>query len=415
MTGVRSALALKAGLYCLAVTSAALAMPAYAQDDDDIAPPRLPRPGYEYEGIQSGNTTIVVDTDLRLDYASNIFRVSENERDDVRAILSPSIAVTQQVSTGSFGAEVHAAFTRHAETERENTDTFGGSLALGLSPSAGRVFEAVVGYDRAIERRGDPEASIGPTDRPREIDIILAEATYSQDIGDLRLGLGIGAEKIDLLDPLDDDRDQTLYRASAKIGYNFSPAFDVYVEPYFNRRDLRLATDFTGIDRDVNTYGLLVGVEREIGNRLVGNVSVGLFQTDPESDLIPAYTGTRINTSVTWQPRTRTAVNFRLERGNAATVRAGATTRIDTIARIRVDQEIRHNLLGYASVSYIDRLYLGEDRGSLKTAGGLVGLEYLVNRRFSLFSSASYETRNSLDEIEEYNAFVFSVGVRTRL
>ncbi|MFB0612648.1 outer membrane beta-barrel protein [Aurantiacibacter poecillastricola] len=412
MSGVR---ALRTGLQVMAVASAAATMPALAQDDDDIAPPRLPRPGYDYEGIQDGNTTILAEADVRLDYASNIFLTSDNEQDDLRLLVSPSIAVTQQVSTGSIGAEVHGGFTRHLETERENSNTFGGSLAMGLSPTRGRQLQALFAYDRSIERRGDPETQAGPTDPPQKIDLLLAETSYRQAIGDFRFGAELGAEKINLLDPAEDDRDLTSYRASVRLGYNISPAFDVFLQPYVNSRDFRLPVDFSGVDRDANTYGLLVGVERELGARLQGNFGVGIFRTDPEDDVIPAYTGASASASITWQPRARTAVNFRLERGNVATVRSGATTRVDTIARLRLDQEIRHNLLGQVTVSYTDRYYLGSQQGHLRTGGAQVGLEYLLTRRFSVYTAATYQQRNALADIDEYDSFVFSIGLRSRL
>ncbi|WP_324827735.1 outer membrane beta-barrel protein [Qipengyuania zhejiangensis] len=406
----------KGVLQSVAVATAALSLcaPAAAQNQDP-SPVKLPRPGYEYEGISVGSGLLLAEFDARADYVDNLFLTSQDTAEDLRAIIRASVAYSQQIGTGSIVAEGHGSLIRHKENPRENSNTYGTSLALGLTPSKEQNFDAKVAYDRNIEGRADPETNAGPTDRPRKIDVFLAEGSYRDASGQIRWGLNVGTEKFDLLSPDDADRDQQAYRAAVNMGYRIAASTDIFVEGFANRRDFRLATDQAGIDRDQNTFGAVVGVRRELGDRIQGFFGVGVFRTDPDDPSIEPYTGLRLTGKVAWKPRQRTAVTFTLERGDVATVRSGATTRIDTIARVVVNQEIRHNLLGNLSMSYVERAYRGESRGTLRNAGFGGGLEYLVNRRTSLYTEAGYVERNALAEIDKYNNFVVTLGIRQKL
>lgn len=387
---------------------------AAAQSEAGPTPLKLDREGYEYDGIRAGNTLLNIETDVHIDFDNNIFRTSADEVEDLRIHINPSVTAFQQFGTGSIEVQTHAEVIRHLDTVRENSTTFGSEVNLGLTPAKGQNFNARVAFNRNIERRGDPETTAGPTDRPRRINVIAGELFYRRAIGDFRIEGQLGTERVNQLAAEDDERDLQTYRAGITLAYRLDSSLDVFVEGFVNRRDFRLATDFSGVDRDTNTYGAVVGVRREIGDKLTGRFGVGVFRTDPEDPVIPQFTGIRLESQLTWFPRTRTAVTFRAERGDVATVRSGATTRIDTITRLRVDQEIRHNILGHAQVSYTERSFRGESRGVLRNVGGQVGLSYLFDRRMSFYTRAQYANRAADLDIDTFKTFELRVGVRRR-
>jgi hypothetical protein len=398
-----------------AASIASISTAATAQDDSPTSPAKLPRPGYEYDGIQIGSLQVNAEVDASIDYSSNIFLTSANEADDFRLHITPTLSVIKEVGSGAITAEGHMGLRRHFSIERENSTTFGGSLNYVLSGTKAQNFSTTVAFNRNIERRGDPETRSGPTDRPRKINAFLAEAAFTRASGRVRVTAAAGTEKYNQLDPAEDDRDMQIYRGSLTVGYTMASSLDVFGQVYANRRDFRLAQDFSGVNRDQNTYGAIFGVQREIGNRLYGKMGVGIFKTDPAEDtLVSAHTGLRLDGEVTWAPRDRTALNFRISKGDVATVRSGASTRVDTVARFKIDQEIRHNLLGQVSVSYVDLRYLGESRGSLKNASINVRLEYLFDRRTSFFAAAEYDRRTASDPIDKYKEAVFTLGIARR-
>lgn len=388
---------------------------AATAQDSPTSPSKLPRPGYEYDGIQMGSLQVNAEVDVSIDHSSNIFLTSANEADDFRLHINPTLSVIKEIGSGAITAEGHMGLRRHFSLVRENSTTFGGSLNYVVSGTKAQNFSTTVAFNRNIERRADPETRSGPTDRPRKINAFLAEAAFSRASGRVRITSAIGTEKYNQLDPTEDDRDMQIYRGTLTIGYTMASSLDFFGQVYANRRDFRLAQDFSGVNRDQNTYGALFGIQREIGNRLYGKMGVGIFRTAPaEAVIIAPYTGLRLDGEVTWSPRDRTALNFRISKGDVATVRSGASTRVDTVARFKIDQEIRHNLLAQVSVSYVDLRYLGESRGSLKNASVNARLEYLFDRRTSFFTAAEYDRRSASDPVDKYKEAVFTLGITRR-
>lgn len=399
-----------------AVLVAICSKPAMAQElDSPVSPSKMPRPDYDYDGVNIGSFKLKAEVDVRVDYNSNIFLTSANEETDFRLHIDPSVVLIKEIGSGAIIAEAHMGLRRHLNVTRENSTTYGASLNYRVSGVKSENFDATIGVSRNIERRADPETRAGPTDLPRKINAFLAEAIYSRASGRIRVTAGIGTEKYNQLAAADDDRDMTVYRASVAVGYKLASTLDIFSQIYVNRRDFRLARDFGGVDRDQNTYGIIFGVQRDIGGRLHGKMGIGIFQTEPaQVTILPPQTGLRLDGEITWIPRDRTAFNFRISRGDVATVRSGASTRVDTVARFIIDQEIRHNLLCQLSVAYVSLRYLGESRGNLTNKGSTLRLEYLLDRRTSLFTSAEYEQRSARDPIDKYKEMTFTLGITRR-
>lgn len=382
----------------------------------DVPALRLPRPGYEFDGHHVGSFTVLPTLEVSTQYDSNLFATSSDPVDDIRFEFGPEITVRRDSGDDRIFLDAYGRFKVHAANPREDSQAFGASAAWVKVSSAGRRTYAALRYDRSVESRADPETRAGPTDRPRLADDYRVEGSWREPFGRMTLDLEASAEKVDLLDPAEQDRDMTSYRTSLRLGYRVSPATSLFVEGFVNRRDFRLATDFSGVDRDATTIGGFVGFRKELGQRLQGRLGVGLFHFDPDdSRALEAYTALGLTGELTWYPRVRTAVSLRASRGDMATVRNGAFGRTDTNVRLGVDQEVRHNFILHAAVIYDDRAYRGNAISHLTSVAGEVEAEYLVNRRFSIFAGAYYSKRDAPLESDRYKRAIVQIGVRTKL
>jgi hypothetical protein len=401
----------------LALLGACCAVPAAAQTvRRDVSPLDLPRPGYDYDGFRTRGATILVKLDAASEYDSNLFATSQNEIDDFRLELAPSVELKRDYANGGrLRANAYGQFRIHADNPREDSEAFGAMTSYAQTSRNGRRLYVTGAYDRVIEARGDPETRAGPTDRPRKIDDIKGELGWRQPVGRVFVEATLATEKVNNLDPAENDRDLSSYRGSLRLAYRVTPDANLFVEGYANRRDFRLAQDFSGVNRDTTTLGVYAGVQKELGQRLRGRFGIGLFRADPDSPALNGFTGLGVNGELVWNPRVRTALSLRLSRGDVATVRSGATGRIDSTARLSLDQEVRHNLLLHASVSYVDRSYRGSVRGHLKTVSGETELELLLNRRLSLYAGASYADRNALGAADRFERATVRAGIRFKL
>jgi hypothetical protein len=401
----------------LALAGSLGAVPAVAQSvRRDVSPLELPRPGYEYDGFHAGAATILVRLDAETQYDSNLFATSTNTIDDIRFELAPSVELKRDFAGGGkLRADVYGRLRLHADNPREDSEAFGGAASYAQTSQSGRRFLISGSYDRVIEARGDPETRAGPTDRPRKIDDFRGELEWRQPLGRMFAEARFAAEKVNYLDPAENDRDLSSYRGSLRLAYRLSPDANVFAEGYVNRRDYRLAFDFSGVNRDATTLGIQAGVQKELGQRLRGRFGVGLFRANPDSPALDAFTGFGASGELVWNPQTRTAISLRLSRGDVATVRSGATGRIDSTVRLTLDQEVRHNLLARVSFAYADRSYRGSARGHLKTVSSEAEVQYLVNRRWTLFAGASFADRNALGAVDRFERVTVSAGVRFKL
>src|SRR3546814_952036 len=133
---------------------------------------------------------------------------------------------------------------------------------------------------------------------------------------------------------------------------------------------------------------------------ICGEIGVGLFRTNSDDPTLRSFSGFAANGKITWSPDERTAVTADVFRGDVATVQSGAGGRIDTRIGLRLDQEIRHNLLmslraGVRRTSY--RGGAADQRETTASVGGEV--EYLMNRHISIFVNRSEEHTSELQSI----------------
>lgn len=395
-------------------TMAALATPVQAQDATrDRSIDNLPRPGYEPRRILLGATVIEPEIDIDATYDDNIYATSSNADDDFIFRLAPSVRATRETGKIRIQADAYASLLRYVDHKSENTESFGVGTELGYIGDPKHGANLSLRYDRSFERRTDPESNPDISIKPTDIDIFTADYTYRYMPGRIGIGAAAGVTKINYLSALDSDRDLTTYRASVRAIYQMSSRLDLFLEGYGNLRDARLEFDRNGIDRDTRTIGASIGGRVEIADRLQGELGAGYFRANPADPRTPNFSGISANGRITWRPRIRTAVSLDVFRGNVATVRSGASGRIDTRIGVRVDQEVRHNLIMRAGVSMRDTSYRGSPRDQTQW-GGEVGGELLLNRYSAVTFSARYMKRTAEQVLDEFDKFQGSVGVRLR-
>ncbi len=392
-----------------------IASPVSAQEIGSTAPAILAKdPEYRQSPIRVGPFTLKAGAEAEGEYNSNVFAEPVAARSDFIARIRPYAEIEH--AAGSFTTSLSGKLDarRYADFTSENAEAYNATLTTRFSPREGEALFLTGSIDRAIEDRGDPEARRVQGIGPRIYRIAGGSAGYTRQ-GSRFLIEAVGdARNVNALDPIDDDRDYSSYSARLTVGYRPGGPFYFTGTGYYNRLNFRLPVAVTNVDRDVSTIGGMVGIRFADGGLISGGVSAGIFRLKADDDLRPDRTGFSMQGLLTYRPRERTALNLNLFSGDVASFRAGGSTRNETRIGLSVDQEIRHNLLGSAEIGWERTKFVGSNiRQDRVRVGG--GLEYLVNRRLSVFGRASYGTRSSDDPLDEYNRFQAGVGVRVRL
>lgn len=402
------ALALFSGMMLLSET-------AFAQEPvEGVSPLDLPRKGYEPKGIRAGTTLISLSADITGLYDSNVYATSTGKRDDILLIASPRVETDSDFGHLQLHSQMYASIRQYVQETTENATTFGLGLGGNYSISRAHSLRANLQYDRAVERRADPEARGGRLDPPRKIDIPQAEIGYNFEGNRVGIEAEAAVQRFDYRAASDDDRDMTAYRASLGSTLRLSAPLNLFAQLYVTRRDFDTGADISGVDRDATTYGILAGVRRDLSTKLHGRLGVGVFRMNPADPSLKGFTGIAANGEVIWSPQPRTAVTFQVFRGDVATVRAGASGRVDSRLTVRLDQEVRHNIVMHAAASYRDTTYRGLAARNLKTFSAEIGAEYLLNRHLSAFATANYTKRSADLQLDRFDREIVGIGLRLR-
>ncbi|PJI90750.1 hypothetical protein DAH55_15310 [Sphingomonas koreensis] len=378
------------------------------------SPLDLPRPGYERRTTRIGPAEVRIDVEVAALYDTNVYATSTATTGDAAMVARPRVAIDWRGANAELHGEAYADIRRYLDQGRESASRFGAALSGQIAPAAGHVLSGEMRFDRDIESRADPEARASILLPPRKINILAGEIGYT--LTGTRLGLNLtgGVQKLDFLDPNEQDRDFTSWRGSARATWRPAAPVAFFAEAYINRRNFRTAVDLSGINRDATTYGLIAGVSREVSPRLRGRIGAGVFRFDPDDGALGGYTGFALSGDVSWNPRARTAVTAQLFRGDVATARAGSSGRTDTRVALTIDQEAYHNVLLHGRAGWTQSRYRGVGADTLNTWSLAAEGEYLVNRTFSLFVGVNYARRTARDRLDRFSRAQLQAGIRAR-
>lgn len=373
----------------------------------------LPRPGYEIGRWQVGNALLLPSLSASASDDNNIYATSVGTIGDTVFDINPRLEIDSRGSDFQLTGDAYAHARLLNQQTNEDTLAFGGGANANYIATRQTRFSGGLHFDRDFLHRADPEAS-SILLKPALFNSLTGDAGFQWQGNKVLIGANASLQNVNYIDPLLDDRDQTIWRGKVRLGYILSAPIRLYVEPYVNVRNARLPVDHNGIDRDVTTIGTLAGVAFDITDRLKGELGAGGFKANPAGTLA-SFSGLAFNGKLNWSPSQRTLVSFTAFQGDVSTVQSGANGRIDMRLQLRLDQEVRHNLLLNASVAQQNTRYTGNLVRWLHDT--IVGgeLEYLATRNLSVFVNAAYETRSSNTPLERFNRTTAGIGVRLRV
>lgn len=392
----------------LAVTLAT-AMPAAAQDIREGASVlNLPRPGYEPRRLRLGRIVVSPEVLGSALYDSNIFAAPTDEQDDFVFNILPRVGAKLDRSTLSLAFDAYLNHRAHAENGSEDATTFGLGAVADYAASKSLSTNGVLRFDRTVESRADPEASLQP--KPAKIDNALANLGFAYRRNRIGISGQAEAQDVNYLAASERDRDLASYRGSVGVSLLASARFEAFVEAFANRRDFRTAVDRSGVDRDATTLGVLAGTRIDIAGRWKGKIGLGAFRANPDDPTLLTFSGVHADANLTWWPNPRTLFSVSVRSGDVATVRAGASGRIDTSVSLRWEQEVRHNLLLRMRGGLRETRYRGGNTRKLRQSSIGGELEYLLNNQLSLLVNANYVHRSANVAADRFDRSTVGLG-----
>ena len=168
-------------------------------------------------------------------------------------------------------------------------------------------------------------------------------------------------------------------------------------------------------DRDSEGSSYLVGINTDLSNLIRGELIVGYLQQDYDDPALKDAKGLALEGNIEYFATPLTTVTLGARRRVEETLTTGASSYMATAANVRIDHELRRNILLTAGVGMLNRNFQGMSRDDdLLQADA--GARFLLNRRMELGARWRYERQQSSGPVAdpEYDAnrFVVSAAVR---
>ncbi|MGV8998269.1 MAG: outer membrane beta-barrel protein [Parvibaculaceae bacterium] len=359
------------------------------------------RPAYDAIGIHAGGFTVFPVASVAGKYDDNIYATDVNETDDFITELSTAVKVNSNWSRHAlnFKAGVtQSVFAAHTDENRLDWDV---GVDGKIDVTRDTQLRGSFAYQQEHEDRGDPNAPTAATE-PTKYTLLTSSVSVDQKFNRLTARISGDYSKYDYKDVVStvgavidqDNRDRQQYEEALRLGYDISPDTNAYVQGTLNQRIYDLTMPVVAVNRDSDGYAVVVGSDFRLSNLMQGGIFVG-YQEQAYDDLTLAESsGLAYGANLEWYVTPLTTLTFEAASTIEETTTVGASGYNAQTAGIRFDHELLRNVLLNGRVSYESDDYEGMSRTDDKIRAGL-GVDYLMNRNFSLSLGYDYTDNNS--------------------
>ncbi len=234
----------------------------------------------------------------------------------------------------------------------------------------------------------------------RKLQLTLRGSIDRNVFADAEVGGGLTVSQEDL--------NNTEYGLALRVGYEISPAFTPFIEGQYALREFDQAIDRNGNRRDSDIMRLRGGLEVDLGEKLTGQIALGVVNEVFEDAALQDLSGFTIDGQLSWSPERDTLINLTLGTQSNSSITPGDSGSIIYNARLDAERQIsnRWSLNGF--VDY--QVETNDDQNT--TLGIGIGTEYWVNRFMALTSDLEYSSFTSGSPGSDFDELSGRLGVR---
>jgi hypothetical protein len=360
-----------------------------------------PRPEYDPAGVQVRAWFLRPEMVSEVGYSDNVFAEENSEDSDVYLSLRPRLE--GETTWSRHGARFAVGAERTFFNDTPKNDEFSPYAEGELRLDIGRDGAISLGGRTANDSEGrtspdQPAAALSPVEYDINEVVLGARYTFNR----VRVSARALSRDLDYEDALSaagvvldqDDRDRTEREISVRGEYAMSPSFAIVAEAGANNREYDLNPPAVAVNRESNGRSYTVGANFDVARLARGEVTVGYLEQEYKDASIGDINGLALNARLDWFPTDRTTIGFTASRTVAETGLTFAAGAEQTAIGVRVDHELRRNVILSGALSGGARDYQGIDREDDLRRGEL-SVRYLVNRRVELRAGYALESQSS--------------------
>jgi hypothetical protein len=345
-----------------------------------------PRPELDPLGARLGSFRAFPKIVVEERYSDNIFSTKTNEEDDFITRIMPSLNINSDWNNHSLGFQSGARIGRYWDnTDEDYEDYFVGATGR-VDIKRSTAFRVRAKYQRQHEDRSSPDDVAAS--KPTEFDDYTAGAGLSHDFGRFNAAVNGSYQRLSFINNNESDRDRDIMEAALRLGYRISPQYQAFVSGSYNVREYDTLEG--GLDRDSDGYGLVAGLDLDLGGLVFGDFFVGYRSQEYDDPTLSSLDGVGGGADITWNVTPLTTIVFSVLSDLRETTSTGASGRLVSTGGLTVDHELLRNLLLAGNLSLTRDDYEGINRTDWVYRAGF-GANYMLNR--NLYLGADYDFR----------------------
>ncbi len=198
------------------------------------------------------------------------------------------------------------------------------------------------------------------------------------------------------------DRNRTETTVTTRLGYELVPGTTVFVEPQVNWRSFERGIDAEGDRQGSNGHQVLVGSTWDLTGVMFAELGIGYMRQDFDEARFAAVSGPSFSGTLIWNPDDALSITATVRRAIEETRRIDASGVLVTDTGLRLDYELRDNLIASLDTSYVRSQI--EGTGRLDNLYGVkLEIAYLFGPHVWLTGSLKRTRRNSNEPGFDYD------------
>ncbi len=408
---------------------------AHAQVAQPEAVKDLVSPAAEPEqsglGARFGSFILSPSLDVGEEFENNVFSTNSDTHSDFVTVVRPAFDLVSDWNVHAIALHAEGDVRQYSKFSGENAGDVIVSGQGRLDISNGQYFMVNAGYQNLQEPRSSPDSIeavrlAGGTiaSQPTPFTILSGDFRYIYSPGLIKLELDGSVFDYEFTntptvgggEAINSDRNRAEYTVTPKIGYEFWPGYQVYVQASGDSRQYDSKFDATPerLERDSTGYATAVGVDFAASALLTGTFFAGYQSQFYEDPRLSTIQGAYFGGSLTWTATNSTAIKVSLSRQILETIVIGSSGFWDTQLSLNVDQVLFEGLHVNGSFSYNDSDYKGlvltDNQYDAKA-----GLIWTINRYLDLDASAEWLHQSSSQPLGGFDQEIVQLGVKVRL
>lgn len=369
------------------------------------------------DGLRAGNFFVFPALGATVIFDDNVFRSDLNRHSDIRTELAPSLKLQSSLPRHQLDLSLDGKIVSYAERSDQDYANVRAKLDGALHFDSAHTLSASVLSSMEHEELGEISTPLTAA-APIPVFHNRASVGITRDVGRLYGTLMGTAEHWHYEDVrskggaiLDQDaRDTTEIAAALRLGYRFSPGFELITK-------LRALRDFNrgdaAGDRDGDGYEAMAGLAFETNPLLRWRILAGYGIRQFDEQGVEDVATSIFEAQAQWLPTQFITVSGSATRQIIAADAIDDAGRIETRIGGRVDYEIWHNLVMNFGVEWKHAEFVGVFRND-ETLSGRVGLEYYANKNWLFTIGYEHAIRESTEAAFDMTRNRVTIGAKLR-